>query len=174
MPNVDLTLNAPELFIYNKQSSSSSLITQTFSSPIQNSTFSIESNILQSLVQNQNHLINIPEPHSLSIQTPMPSICQYQGKKTIVVEKQSNTCSKHKHKNYPLDPLTNKFGIMQQKLTKLMLVDIEFWTIKSNFNMYLSNVNQKVKREQQFDNEAVTLINQLLEYKAENTQWIIN
>ncbi|CAG8773735.1 9806_t:CDS:2, partial [Gigaspora rosea] len=153
--------------VFDKQSSSSSLITQTFSSPIQNSTFSIESNILQSLVQNQNHLINIPEPHSLSIQTPMPSICQYQGKKTIVVEKQSNTCSKHsEHKNYPLDPLTNKFGIMQQKLTKLMLVDIEFWTIKSNFNM--------LKREQQFDNEAVTLINQLLEYKAENTQWIIN
>ncbi|RIB18192.1 hypothetical protein C2G38_2185277 [Gigaspora rosea] len=219
MPNEDFTLNAPELFIYNEQSSSSSLITQTSSSPIRDSTFSIESNLLQPLVQNQNHLINIPEPHSLSIQTPTPGMrfeswteiekyldaycssknfskiiyraeydseikrhcryrCkykgQYRGKKTMVVEDQRNTCSKHKHENHPLDPLANKFGVMQRILTEPMLADIEFWTTKGNLNMHLSNAIQKVKREQQIDDEAATLINHLLEYKAEDTRWIIN
>ncbi|CAG8835755.1 28130_t:CDS:1, partial [Gigaspora margarita] len=92
-----------------------------------------------------------------------------------------------KHGDHPLDPLANKFSTVHRALTESMLADIEFWTTKGNLNMRtqrqlliakyenvfflpqdLSNTIQKIKKEQQIENEAATLITHLLEHKAEN------
>ncbi|CAG8849012.1 36048_t:CDS:2, partial [Gigaspora margarita] len=90
------------------------------------------------------------------------------------------------HENHSLDPLTNKFGTIHRILTEPMLADIEFWTTKGNLSMRtqrqlleakyanvfflpqdLSNAIQKVKKEQQVDDEAAILINYLLEHQYE-------
>ncbi|CAG8844204.1 4060_t:CDS:2, partial [Gigaspora margarita] len=95
---------------------------------------------------------------------------QYRSKKKMIAEEQHNIYSKQP-----------------------MLADIEFWTTKGNLSMRtqrqlleakyanvfflpqdLSNAIQKVKKEQQVDDEAAILINHLLERKAEDTRWIVN
>ncbi|RIB01770.1 hypothetical protein C2G38_2229719 [Gigaspora rosea] len=164
MQNEDLTLNALELFIYNEQPSSSSLITKTSSSPIRDSNFSIKSNLLQPLVQNQNHLINTSELHSLSIQTPTPGMCFESWTK---IEKYLDAyCSS---KNFSKIIYGAEYD---SEIKRRAIINVN---IKAKYKdvfflpQDLSNAIQKVKREQQIDDEAATLINHLLKCKAKDT-----
>ncbi|CAG8721219.1 20087_t:CDS:2, partial [Gigaspora rosea] len=161
----DLTLNALELFIYNEQPSSSSLITKTSSSPIRDSNFSIKSNLLQPLVQNQNHLINTSELHSLSIQTPTPGMCFESWTK---IEKYLDAyCSS---KNFSKIIYGAEYDIAKEQHNAHSNSGCS-WYINATCpkTTNLSNAIQKVKREQQIDDEAATLINHLLKCKAKDT-----
>ncbi|CAG8461587.1 9412_t:CDS:2 [Ambispora gerdemannii] len=96
------------------------------------------------------------------------------------------------HGNHSRDPLTNKFAISHRTLTEPMLEDIKFWTTNGDISMRtqqqllfakyenvfflpqdLTNAIQKFKKERQIENEAATLINHLLECKAEDIRWIV-
>ncbi|CAG8831573.1 8927_t:CDS:2, partial [Gigaspora margarita] len=156
--NLSLNLLVP---LINEQSSDSVIINNEQSS--------------DSVINTSESLLPIPIPES--------------GKKMMIVEKQRNTRSKCsgypwvinaicpkktgiisitslylEHGDHPLDPLTKKF--------EPMLADIEFWTTKGN--LILSNAIQRVKAKQNVDCETATLINYLIERKAEDIQWTIN
>ncbi|CAG8798545.1 12675_t:CDS:2, partial [Dentiscutata erythropus] len=189
LTNENLNLNLPVPLI-NKQTSDSISINNKQSS---NSDIDISESFSP---------ISIPESeYDNGIRRHCRYKCEYQGnnqrKKMMIVEKQCNTRSKRsgypwvinatcpkktgiisitflylEHRDHLLDPLTKKFDLTHRTLTEPMLADIEFWTTNGNLN--LSNAIKRVKAEQNVDCETATLINYLIERKAEDIRWTIN
>ncbi|CAG8812405.1 3477_t:CDS:2 [Gigaspora margarita] len=73
------------------------------------------------------------------------------------------------HNDHPIKDETNKFAVKYRAFSEDMLKNIKFWTEIGNLNMRTQS-QMLMKRYP----DAATLLNHLLECKAEDTRWVIN